>query len=207
MLSYLGGAVSMLAATFIVFSALSMGVAERQRTLAMLARDRRVSQQLGMLVIIEGILLASIGVAVGVPLGILWMKILVWRFPEIFAAGMSISWGGMLLASFGSMRGAGRELPAGVRRHARLSAGGDVAAGDAVRCACRSCSRLAGLVLDLHRSVPDVRAAHAHRSRSVAVLRAFLSSACPALMIGFFLLAPMFRLGDRARRRARSSRR
>ena len=36
MLSYLGGTVSMLAATFIVFSALSMGVAERQRTLAML---------------------------------------------------------------------------------------------------------------------------------------------------------------------------
>jgi len=35
-LSYFGGAVSMLAATFIVFSALSMGVAERQRTLAML---------------------------------------------------------------------------------------------------------------------------------------------------------------------------
>ena len=36
MLSYLGGTVSMLAATFIVFSALAMGVSERQRTLAMM---------------------------------------------------------------------------------------------------------------------------------------------------------------------------
>src|SRR3712207_8010032 len=35
-LSYLGGAVSMLAATFIVFSTLSKGATERQRTLAML---------------------------------------------------------------------------------------------------------------------------------------------------------------------------
>ena len=43
-LSYLGGTVSMLAATFIVFSALSMGVAERQRTLAML---RAIGMQRG----------------------------------------------------------------------------------------------------------------------------------------------------------------
>lgn len=36
LLSYLGGSVSMLAATFIIFSALSMGVTERSRTLAMM---------------------------------------------------------------------------------------------------------------------------------------------------------------------------
>ena len=61
LLSYLGGTVSMLAATFIVFSALSMGVSERQRTLAMLRAvgafraDRRAG-------LAEGMLLSAIGV-------------------------------------------------------------------------------------------------------------------------------------------------
>ena len=56
-----------------------------------------------MLVIIEGILLAAIGVAVGIPLGMLWTKITVWRFPDMFAAGMTVSHGGLALASFGSI--------------------------------------------------------------------------------------------------------
>src|SRR5207248_2370784 len=79
-LSYLGGTVSMLAATFIVFSALSMGVSERSRTLAMLRAIGAVRWQIGRLVIAEGLLLASIGVTIGVPLGWLWMKLLSLKF-------------------------------------------------------------------------------------------------------------------------------
>ena len=77
MLSYMGGMVSMTAAMFIVFSSLSMGVSERQRTLAMLRAVGAFRSQLGILVVIEGILLAAIGVAVGIPLGMLWTKIIV----------------------------------------------------------------------------------------------------------------------------------
>src|SRR6185436_18685262 len=75
-LSYMGGTVSMLAATFIVFSALSMGVAERQRTLAMLRAIGMQRAQLGRLVVGEGLLLAAVGVIIGVPLGLLWVLIL-----------------------------------------------------------------------------------------------------------------------------------
>ncbi|MGB7160209.1 MAG: ABC transporter permease, partial [Tepidisphaeraceae bacterium] len=74
LLSYLGGAVSMVAATFIIFSALSMGVTERQRTLALLRAIGAVRAQVGWLVVIEGLLLAALGVVVGVPLGLLWVK-------------------------------------------------------------------------------------------------------------------------------------
>ena len=51
--SYLGGTISMLTATFIVFSALSMGVSERQRTLAMLRAIGAVRSQVFQLVILE----------------------------------------------------------------------------------------------------------------------------------------------------------
>src|SRR3954468_9096955 len=74
MLSYLGGMVSMTAAMFIVFSSLSMGVSERQRTLAMLRAIGAYRSQLGILVVIEGMILATIGVLLGIPMGMLWTK-------------------------------------------------------------------------------------------------------------------------------------
>jgi putative ABC transport system permease protein len=103
LLSYLGGAVSMLTAMFIVFSALSMGVTERQRTLAMLRAVGAERSQVFGLVILEGLILALAGIAVGVPLGMLWMKLLYWKFPEMFAAGAIFSHGGMIFAAGGSI--------------------------------------------------------------------------------------------------------
>jgi putative ABC transport system permease protein len=95
LLSYLGGTVSMLAATFIVFSALSMGVAERQRTLAMLRAIGALKSQLARLVVIEGLILAVVGVGLGVPLGYFWVKVLaVWK-KDFFSAGVVVSWGGV----------------------------------------------------------------------------------------------------------------
>src|SRR5580698_1166405 len=51
--SYLSGTISMLTATFIIFSALSMGVSERQRTLAMLRAVGAVRAQIFQLVLLE----------------------------------------------------------------------------------------------------------------------------------------------------------
>jgi putative ABC transport system permease protein len=106
LLSYFGGAVSMLAATFIVFSALSMGVSERQRVLAMLRAIGLVRAQVGKLVIAEGLLLGAAGVIIGVPLGILWVYLLTLKFDRLFIAGVAINWrgiafggGGLLVAS------------------------------------------------------------------------------------------------------------
>jgi putative ABC transport system permease protein len=103
LLSYMGGLISMAAAMFIVFSALSMGVAERQRTLAMLRAIGAFKAQVAWLVVIEGMLVAIVGAAVGVALGVLWIELLVWKFPLLFSAGAVISKGGVLLGTAGSI--------------------------------------------------------------------------------------------------------
>lgn len=103
LLSYLGGTVSMLAATFIVFSALAMGVAERQRTLAMLRAVGAVRSQIGLLVLFEGLILSVIGVAVGVPLGLFWVQILTWKFGDVFTAGVTPDWWGVVFGATGSV--------------------------------------------------------------------------------------------------------
>ncbi len=103
LLSYMGTMVSMIAATFIVFSALSMGVAERQRTLAMLRAVGARRSQIAALVIVEGTLLSLTGILVGFPLGWLWIHILGWWFPDQFIAGVVMSPGGVLFGAGGSL--------------------------------------------------------------------------------------------------------
>lgn len=102
-MSYMGGAASMLAATFIVFSTLSMGVTERQRTLAMLRAVGGTRGQLARLVLAEGLSTAAVGVLVGVPLGIGFVHLLAGLFPTFFSEGVSVSVGGVAFASSVSM--------------------------------------------------------------------------------------------------------
>ena len=102
-LSYLGGTVSMLAATFIVFSALAMGVSERQRTLAMMRAVGAFRAQLAGLVLIEGAALATLGVIIGIPMGILFVHVIAIRFANVLTAGAVLSWGGIVFAAVGSI--------------------------------------------------------------------------------------------------------
>jgi putative ABC transport system permease protein len=102
-LSYIGGSIAIVAATFIIFSALSMGVSERQRSLAMLRAIGAFRSQLGKLVVCEGIVLAIVGVVVGIPLGILWITILAAIHRTVFSAGVAISPGGILFATVGAL--------------------------------------------------------------------------------------------------------
>lgn len=69
LLALLGGAVTLVAAMFIIVSTLSMGLLERQRTLAMLRAVGMTRAQVAKLVIIEGAAIGAIGVAIGTPLG------------------------------------------------------------------------------------------------------------------------------------------
>ena len=94
-MSYLGGAVSMISAAFIVFSTLSMGVTERQRTLAMLRAIGAYRSQIGRMVVGEGFLLGTFGALSGVPLGLLWTWILVKWKRDFFTAGVIIDWVGV----------------------------------------------------------------------------------------------------------------
>ncbi|HVT89237.1 MAG TPA: FtsX-like permease family protein [Tepidisphaeraceae bacterium] len=101
--SYFGGSVAMLAAMFIIFSSLSMGVSERQRTLAMLRAVGAVRSQLGWLVVSEAIFLACLGIIIGIPLGVLWIKLLAWQFDFLFTAGGVVNIGGAIYAAIGSL--------------------------------------------------------------------------------------------------------
>jgi putative ABC transport system permease protein len=101
--SYLGGCASMVTAMFIIFSALSMGVTERQRTLAMLRAIGAVRGQVFRLVLLEGLIIAIVGVIVGIAVGILCTDLFYLRFKEMFAAGPLYSYGGMAFAASGSI--------------------------------------------------------------------------------------------------------
>jgi putative ABC transport system permease protein len=199
LLSYLGGTVSMVAATFIIFSALSMGVTERQRTLAMLRAIGMERSRVGWLVVIEGVILAALGVAIGVPLGLLWVRILV-SLPaarDILTAGMAISWGGIAFGAIGSMLAAlaASFLPAWSAMRARpLEAMAPLATSHAHRvpwgaaCAgllliCVDTILMFGPVDWLFGSPDTARAARFYGHFLLGV---------PGVMIGFFLLAPMF---------------
>ena len=102
-LSYMGGTISMLAATFIIFSTLSMGVSERQRLLAMLRAIGAHKWQIGGMVMLEGVTLAGAGVIAGIPLGLLWVKLLTYWRGEFFIAGVTPNFGGIAYGAAGAM--------------------------------------------------------------------------------------------------------
>ena len=102
-MSYMGGTIAMLAATFIIFSTLSMGVSERQRLLAMLRAIGAMKWQIGGLVMLEGAVLSAAGVVAGIPMGLLWVKLLTYWRAEYFIAGVVPNLGGIAYGAGGAM--------------------------------------------------------------------------------------------------------
>lgn len=100
LVSMLGGSISMVAAIFIVFTTLSMGVAERQRILAMLRAVGATRGQIGRMVVVEGLLLAALGCAAGAPLGVGIVKLLAMmpKFERFFVDGVHVGWRGIGMA-------------------------------------------------------------------------------------------------------------
>jgi putative ABC transport system permease protein len=102
-ISYFGGSASMLTAMFITFSALSMGVTERHRTLAMLRAIGAVRSQIFRLVVLEALLLCAAGLVAGVLIGMLCINLLDWKYPDAFVSGVFYSYGGIVFAATGSL--------------------------------------------------------------------------------------------------------
>lgn len=186
-LSFLGGTVSMVAATFIVFSALSMGVAERQRSLAMLRAIGAYRSQLGKLVVCEGIVLACAGMLVGVPLGILWINILAWKFSHLFSAGVTLSYEGILFATIGSILTAlaASLLPAvSAMRASPLDAMTQVATPSRFR------NIIFAAIIGLLLAAVDPFIVFGPIGRDASFYGHFIVG-LPAAMLGFFLLGPL----------------
>src|SRR5205823_11327457 len=96
-LSLIGGAISLISAAFIIMSTLSMGVSERQRTLAMMHAIGAYRSQVVRMVLIEGMSLGLAGALIGVPLGVLWAWILATIKSEFFSAGVIVDWFGVMM--------------------------------------------------------------------------------------------------------------
>ncbi|HZN64246.1 MAG TPA: FtsX-like permease family protein [Tepidisphaeraceae bacterium] len=203
LLSYLGGTVSMLAATFIVFSALSMGVAERQRTLAMLRAVGAFRSQVGWLVVWEGVILAAVGALIGVPLGVLWVTLLKTWFSDFFIAGVVVSWGGVIFGTLGSVAAAllASFLPAwSAMRVDPLEAMSPLASPPAA--GPPLWATLLGLLLvaidpfiffgPVDRIVAATGASDVQEASRWVKFYAHFALGLPGVMVGFFLLSPLF---------------
>ncbi|MCY2952776.1 MAG: ABC transporter permease [Planctomycetota bacterium] len=186
-LSYMGGGIAMLAATFIVFATLSMGVAERSRTLAMLRAVGADRFQIGRLVVYEGVLLATMGAALGVPLGLLWMHILAKYHQAIFTAGPVLNIGGILFGAGGMILASilASFLPAwNAMRVSPLEALSPL--GKTPRARSPWLAAIAGLLLI---SIDPIVCYMPNLSREFTFYGHF-ALGLPTLFFGFFLLAP-----------------
>lgn len=203
LLSYLGGMVSMVAATFIVFSALSMGVTERQRTLAMLRAVGAFRRQIAGLVVLEGLLLSTAGAVIGVGLGATWIHLLAWKFDRLFAAGVALSPGGILFGVLGSVLAAlaASLLPAwSASRVKPLEAMVPQAQPETSRIPWASA--LAGLLLigidpivlygPTDRVLGWLGAATPEDAARALMFYWHFCLGLPSLFLGFFLLSPLF---------------
>jgi putative ABC transport system permease protein len=197
LMAYLGGTVAMLASTFIIFSALSMGVTERSRTLAMLRAIGASRGQVARVVVTEGVLLAGAGVLVGVPLGYLWLFIVHLRFKEAVQAGLTLSWGGVLFAAGTSAAAAvaASLLPAWWATRVDPLEAMNPSASPPPRVRGAVVAAVAGLVLVAIDPVllfgPWDATLGIDRARWLRIWAHFFLG-LPTAMVGFFLLAPAF---------------
>lgn len=91
--------VSMLAALFIIFSTLNMGVSERIRQLAILRAVALTRGQVGALIAIEGLLFGTIGFVAGCAAGKALMWLAVRSAPELLEDGAVVGKYSILLAA------------------------------------------------------------------------------------------------------------
>jgi putative ABC transport system permease protein len=196
--SFMGGAISLLAAAFIVFGSLSMGVTERKRQLSMLRAVGATRGFVARTVLAESLIVASVGILCGLPLGIVLVHGLDLTFPSLFSSGVAYDGVGIVLAS---MAGILFATVAGLLPAWQASRASPVEAMQAVAQAAAAPfpwrAVLAGVVLVSLDSL--IVFAPLNRLLGVTGLASFereirfyghFAVGLPALMLGFLLLGP-----------------
>jgi putative ABC transport system permease protein len=189
MLSYIGGAVALMVAAFIIFTTLSMGVTERQRTLAMLRAVGALRSQVARLVAIEGLILGLAGALIGAPLGLLWAYILAFWKPDYFDAGVVINWTGvgMGLVAAGACALVAAIIPAWTAsRVSPLEAMTPLASGRASMRGPVVCA-----IIGLPLIFADTFSIFVLHPSPSAVFYEHFFFGLPVMFVGFFLIAPL----------------
>ena len=189
----LGGAVTLVAAMFIIVSTLSMGLLERQRTLAMLRAVGMTRSGVAKLVMLEGLGLGVIGIAIGTPLGfgLSFIVVLVLRkwfqgiSPTLDPLGFAAASAAAMLASLVASL-----LPAWqATRVDPLEALGAVGQPQRSTPALwPTLAGIAGISLDPLLLFMPLPFEHAREMRFYL----HFAIGVPGLMVGFFLLGPVF---------------
>ncbi len=105
-LAYSATGMSLMAALFIIFTALSMGVTERSRELAVLRAVGMTRSQVAGLVVLEGLLLAVLGWLGGLAAGWALLRIAAAARPELFTEGAALGFWGVTLTAIAAGGGA-----------------------------------------------------------------------------------------------------
>jgi putative ABC transport system permease protein len=192
LLSMLAGSVTLLAAAFIIIATLSMGVAERQRTLAMLRAVGLSKSRLFRMVVIEGIGLGVVGILIGVPLGFFISLTVAFIIRRWFEIEPTLDWLGIvgataitlvtavlssLVPAWQASRVDPLEAMAAIARPPRL--------GPPWKATVLGLLLASADYLVLHAPLPE------WIGKDVRVYGHFVVG-LPLMMIGFFMLAPMF---------------
>lgn len=192
MISMLAASVTMLAAAFIIVATLSMGVAERQRTLAMLRAVGASKIRVFKLVLLEGVGLGTVGILIGVPLGFFFgivVSLVMRRWVEVTP---TLDWVGVVGSTVVTLVTAvlASLLPAWqASRVDPLEAMASIATPPSVGPPWRA-TVLGLLLISLDAMLLFVPLPDWHE-KDVRVYGHFFVG-LPAMMIGFFLLAPLF---------------
>jgi putative ABC transport system permease protein len=165
-----------------------MGLTERSRLLAMLRAIGAQRWQVAVAVVIEGLLLAAIGGAVGVPLGLLWLELLVARFGNVLTAGAVVSVGGIAFAAGGVVLASlgASLLPAAIASRLKPLEAMTVTARAPARWTPWISAAVGLLVIGI-----DVLLVFSPLVPRQWKLHAHVAVGLPTLMIGLFLIAPL----------------
>ncbi|QDV59452.1 ABC transporter permease [Rosistilla oblonga] len=106
MQSYAATGVAMLVAMLVIFCSLSMGVTERIRQYAILRAVVLTRGQVGLLIVIEALVLGSIGLVAGIALGWGLLKVVESLFSSLLYHGVGFGTSSLTLAAIAAIGGA-----------------------------------------------------------------------------------------------------
>ncbi|WP_337176168.1 ABC transporter permease [Paludisphaera sp.] len=187
-LAYSATGVALLAALFIIFTALSMGVSERGRELAVLRAVGLTRGQVAGMVFLEGLFLAMLGWLGGLAAGWGLLRIVASAKPELFPDGAALGAWCVALTGVAAVGGA---LAASIQPAWRATRVAPLDAMAPTPTAPPTRWIVPAAVVGLALIAINPLIVHVVPMGPTARAWAYAAVGCPAMAIGFLLLAPL----------------